>query len=294
MPENTAKPMENIRRIGIYANLQKPESIKLARECAEQLMEMGITVYMLEGHSEVYAVKGVKIVPVSVFYHTVDLVIVLGGDGTLLNIARQAAIEETPLFGINTGKLGFLTEGEGRDFKDLLHELVYGKTLVLPRMMIECTPIGPDGGKTYLALNDIVVRNAGLRMMEFNVKANGEVLGEYRADGLIVSTPTGSTAYSLAAGGPIVHPGADVLTLTAIAPQRLHDRPFVLPGSAVLEISFESREHSIVVSMDGQEDVELDGHDILRIRKAPYVTHLVRLHSASVFERIRKKLFLEV
>lgn len=286
--------MENIKRIGIYANLQKPESIKLARECARQLMEMGIAVYMLEGHSQAYAIEGVRIVPADAFYRDVDLVIVLGGDGTLLNISRQAAREETPLFGINTGKLGFLTEGEGRDFKDLLHELVYGKTLVLPRMMIECTTIGPDGGKTYLALNDVVVRNAGLRMMEFHVKANGEVLGEYRADGLIVSTPTGSTAYSLSAGGPIVHPGADVLTLTAIAPQRLHDRPFVLPGSTVLEIYFESREHSIVVSMDGQEDVELDGHDILRIKKAPYVTRLVRLHSASVFERIRKKLFLEV
>ncbi|MGI6109135.1 MAG: NAD(+)/NADH kinase [Eubacteriaceae bacterium] len=282
------------REIGLYANTDKPESIALAVECAKELQKMGIKTPFLSRQADEYFVQGSELLPKDEFFSRPDCIIVLGGDGTLLSVARLASSTGMPLFGINTGKLGFLTEGEGREFKKLLDELVSGETWVDPRMMLECTAELYDGRvENFTALNDVVVKNGCMRMMEFNVCADGQKLALFRADGLIVSTPTGSTAYSLAAGGPIIHPRADVLTVTPIAPQHLHDRPFVLPGDTVLTMSFQKKEHSIIVSMDGQREIYVNGQDEIIIRRSDRTANLIRLKNSNVYERIRKKLFYE-
>ncbi len=282
-------------KIGIYCNVDKPESIKLARAIAERLIKRGITPYMLSRQADDYLVSGTKLVPKDVFYTVPSCIIVLGGDGTLLGVARNAAVTGIPLFGINTGKLGYLTEGEGAEYDDLLTALIEGKTYIDSRLMLSCTILKEHGGKeeSFLALNDVVVRNCGMRMMEFKAETDEEKIAEFRADGLILSTPTGSTAYSLAAGGPIVHPQADVIILTPLAPQHLHDRPFVFPSFTSILLKFDKKERSILVSMDGQQDVYINGYDRILIGEAPYRCNLIRLAHSNIYERIRKKLFYE-
>lgn len=285
---------EEFREIGLYANTDKPESVKLARECAVDLQKRGIRTSFLSRQADEYFVEGCELLPKDEFFSRPDCIIVLGGDGTLLAVARLASQTGIPLFGINTGKLGFLTEGEGRDFHQLLDSLVSGETWVDPRMMLECTAVLSDGRtESFQALNDVVVRNGCMRMMEFNVRADGQGLAQFRADGLIVPTPTGSTAYSLAAGGPIIHPAADVITITPVAPQHLHDRPFVLPASTLISMTFQKKEHSVIVSMDGQRQIYVNGEDEILIRKSDRTANLIRLKNSSVYDRIRKKLFYE-
>lgn len=159
-------------------------------------------------------------------------------------------------------------------------------------MMLECVVhLGPERDKRFLALNDVVIKSSAMRLIRIKVHVGRRLLGTFRADGLIVSTPTGSTAYSLAASGPIVHPSADVLIINPICPQNLYDRPFILPAYLPLKISFEAGEHEILVSMDGQEDIRIDGTDYIEVAAAEEKTRLLRLTDSSYYDRIRSKLY---
>jgi len=226
-------------------------------------------------------------------YSKPDLVIVLGGDGTLLNTARQAAPNNIPILGINLGQLGFLVELENRNLEDFFEKLFSGDYTIDSRMMIEAELI--RNGKRierFTALNDIVVtRGAFSRIINLNVFVDNQYVDLYPADGIVAATPTGSTAYSLSAGGPIVDPDMSVIILTPICPHTLHSRSIIIPDNKTLSIHIEEPfSMDAMVTMDGQQGYKLQVKDIIEIKKAPYETKLLRISKRNFYGLLRQKM----
>lgn len=221
-----------------------------------------------------------------------DMLIVLGGDGTLLAAARQFTECEVPILAVNLGGMGFMTSVTLDQAFPLLEQVLSGKHRVSPRMMLKAELIrnGQIIQRQH-ALNDAVVTKAALsRILDFDLAVNGNFLGRYRADGLIVSTPTGSTAYSLAAGGPILYPVLQAFVLTPICPHMLTNRPLVLPDSVQLELDFDALEEQAYLTLDGQIGYELKHGDRITISKSPYRVNLVRPQEQTYYKVLRNKL----
>ena len=225
----------------------------------------------------------------------VGLVVVLGGDGTLLSMADAigAAGSNIPILGVNFGSLGFLTEVTLPELYPALDAAVSGRAPIEERMMLRSTTTrSGDAVPDYIALNDVVITKAARsRMIDLSVSVGDEFVTRVKADGLIVATPTGSTAYNLAAGGPIVQPTLDALILTPIAPHTLTNRPIVIPsGSAVrVQPHIEERDE-LYVTFDGQAGFQLQAGDEIRIRRAERPMRLIRPSTRSYFEVLRQKL----
>ena len=226
----------------------------------------------------------------------VDLVIVLGGDGTLLSVATSVARAQrnVPVLGVNFGSLGFLTETRIDELYPSLARVIDGTAELDERALLNAQ--GFRNGKVFderTVLNDVVFTKAALsRMIELSVSVGEGLVTNVKADGLIVATATGSTAYNLAAGGPIVHPTVDALVLTPIAPHTLTNRPVVIPGSAIVEVRPHRDSHAdeIYVTYDGQSGYTLADTDLVRVRKSPQRLRLVRAPSLGYFELLREKL----
>lgn len=222
----------------------------------------------------------------------VDLLIVLGGDGTLLSAARQAATRRVPILPVNLGGLGFLTTVAQDEIYSILEEIFAGKHRVSERVMLEAEIL--RGGmvlRRQIALNDAVLNKAALaRIMDLELRVNGEYVTTYKADGLILSTPTGSTAYSLAAGGPIVYPTVEAFVITPICPHTLTNRPIVIPDSVTIEIEFKAEDGVVYLTLDGQIGIELTRGDSVRVRKAAEQLLLVRPSKKTYYEVLRNKL----
>jgi NAD+ kinase len=224
-----------------------------------------------------------------------DVVMAFGGDGTLLDAARIVvhSAADAPLIGINLGRLGFLTDVGPEDLTSALEAILAGRTRVEKRMMLEGIVERPGEPSTSrLALNDIVVTRGALsRMIELDVTVDEQFVCYVKADGLIVATPTGSTAYNLSAGGPIVHPSLDALVLTPIAPHTLTHRPLVLPATARIAVRLLSEPQSdLVGTFDGQFAVPLSAGDTIRIERAPRVLRLLHTSPRTHFDMLREKL----
>ncbi len=288
MNESTNLPLD---RIGVYINPDKLESLDGAEHVIDTMLENGIEPVFLDRQMSPTFREDVPRVKPRDFFDT-DCVIVFGGDGTILSVAKRAAQYDTPLFGINAGKLGFLTEGEATATPDLITKLLDGEVVSEDRTMLECTVLLSKGREeSFLALNDIVIRSKTMQLIDIRVEAEGILIEDFRADGLIIATPTGSTAYSLAASGPIVHPESKVLIVNPICPQNLNDRPFILPDSIPLKITFLKDQQGIVASIDGQDNIELQANDALLINTAAFKTKLLKLKDTSYYDRIRSKLY---
>jgi len=223
---------------------------------------------------------------------TADLIVVLGGDGTLLGIARLLGARETPILGINLGGLGFLTEVHVDEALQTLSRVIAGDYEVDRRIALEAVVERENGEAAahFRALNDVVIAKRELgRMLDLHVVADHKTFCSYRADGLIVATPTGSTAYALSAGGPIVFPNLRVLVLAPICPHTLSNRPVVLPDAFELELRVKSDDHGAMLTCDGQESAQLGPADLIRVHRAKHPVSLVRSAHA-YFEIWRDKL----
>ena len=221
-----------------------------------------------------------------------DLLIVLGGDGTLLSGARLAAKQKVPVLAVNLGGLGFLTTVAQEEMYSILEEIFSGKNRVSERVMLEAE-IVRDGAvlRRQIALNDAVLNKAALsRIMDMDLRVDGEYVVTYKADGLIVSTPTGSTAYSLAAGGPIVYPTVEAFVITPICPHTLTNRPIVIPDFVTIEIDFKAEDNLVFLTLDGQVGIELARGDRVRVRKAAEKLLLVRPARKTYYQILRNKL----
>ena len=222
-----------------------------------------------------------------------DLIIVLGGDGTMLVAARALNGKETPILGCNMGSLGFLTEITADELFGALEHFIEGRSRTSHRMMLRVTRLDPDGGEGgwYRVFNDVVVAKSALaRILELEVRVDGAFVNDYRSDGLIVATPTGSTAYSLAAGGPLVYPTLRSIVLTPLAPHALTARSIVIPAESSLEIRLLSSNVDAYTTLDGQEGFPIQAGEALQIRRADREVVLVSNGERSFYDISRTKL----
>jgi NAD+ kinase len=283
--------VDHVKKIGIIANKGKPEARIVARELLYLLEDRGAEVFLDEhiasdlGRAELgTTVEGIG--------KQADLVCVLGGDGTLLGIARQLAGRSLPVLGINLGTLGFLSEAEPENLQHAVDNLLLGKYDIEERTMLEATLVRKEVSLgTYTAMNDIgIAKGSFCRIIQCAVYLDNAYVATFSGDGVIVSTPTGSTAYSLSAGGPIVAPNVDMLLLTPVAPHSLTARPMVLSGNEVIRIEVDAVHQEMGLSIDGQFGYRLEGGDQIFIKKSPYVTPLIKWKTGGFFEAIRTKL----
>ena len=217
-----------------------------------------------------------------------DLVVVLGGDGTLLSVAHLAAKAGVPVMGVNLGRLGFLTEIPVSEAVPTLERFLAGEAgLVSPRWLLE----GRTAKETSYCLNDLVVtKGAKARMIELAIGIDGRDVTRLKADGLIVSTPTGSTAYSLSAGGPILHPQVPAIVLTPICPHTLSFRPLAVPATSVITVRLLTGGEEVYLTLDGQRGGVFEHHDAVEIRRAPYELQLVTSPRRGYFDLVKEKL----
>lgn len=227
----------------------------------------------------------------------IDCVIVLGGDGTVLQAAWDALPHKTPILGINLGKMGYLAEASRNDWKEALSKLATDDYGIDERMMLEGVLVRKDGttSKTHYALNDIVFNRVGpLRALNYEIYVNGQYLASWHADGVILATPTGSTAYNLSAGGPVVEPGARMILLTPICTHTINARSIVLAPDDIVEIGIGQMAKDSVpaaeVSYDGKAAAPVCNGDRVRIYTSEQVTRLVKVKERSFLETLRKKL----
>lgn len=213
-----------------------------------------------------------------------DFAISMGGDGTFLKTAERIGRKGIPILGVNMGRLGFLADITPADIEPCLQALHDGDYAVEKRAMIEVEPYG------CYALNDVaILKRDSASMISIRANIDGEYLTTYQADGLIISTPTGSTAYSLSNGGPIIVPGTNVLVMTAVAPHSLNVRPIVIPDTAMITLDVESRSHSFLVAVDGRSE-KCREETRLTLRRAPFNMHIVKRSSKQYFSTLREKM----
>ncbi len=220
-----------------------------------------------------------------------DLVVVLGGDGTLLSAVRDTAATDAPLLGVNLGSLGFLTDVPLSSLFPMLEEIAQGRAPVEQRSLMQCDLLrGEEVLGSYKAFNDVVVNKTALaRLNNYDLFVDKSFVSSYRADGMIVATPTGSTAYSISAGGPVVMPTVKAFVITPVAPHSLTHRPLVVPDSAVVEILLRSDEEVAYLSLDGQPGLDLKDGDRVRCRRSEHKVSLFRTE-ADFFHVLRTKL----
>ena len=224
---------------------------------------------------------------------SVDALLTLGGDGTMLRGARYLAGREIPLVGVNLGRLGFLTSCGRDEMEDALRMFAAGSFLAEPRMSLEARAVDGVGvpSRRWLALNDVVIHKGGFaRVVRLHVQADGDTVARYAADGLVVATPTGSTGYSLSAGGPVIAPTFESIVLTPISPHTLAIRPLVLPPRAIVEIEASDDSEELLVTVDGQGGTSLSAGQRLVVRRAERTVQLVRFPGTTFFARLRRKL----
>ena len=219
-----------------------------------------------------------------------DFAISMGGDGTFLKTASRAGVKQIPILGINMGRLGFLADVPSDDVEACLQALYHDDFAVESRAVIQVKADGQEHDEPLYALNDVaILKRDTASMIAIRASINGQYLNTYQADGLIVSTPTGSTAYSLSNGGPIIVPGTKVFSMTAVAPHSLNMRPIVLCDSSELELRVQSRSGSFLVAIDGRSHSYPD-NILLKIKRAPYDVKVVTSKNQNFFTTLRKKM----
>jgi len=274
----------------IISKPQKPEVAPLLPELIAWLRAHGYQA-LLDTESAIY-VNEVGIDRADLPQHHPELVIVLGGDGTLLSAARAFATTNTPILSVNLGSLGFLTEIPLSDLYQTLENWIDGVADIDVRSMMH-TRLVRDGQvlREWDALNDVVVAKGTIaRMADYTVRIDDQLVATFRADGVIVSTPTGSTAYNLAANGPIVMPSVSCMVVTPICPHLLTIRPIVMPGESNVTIRVEGVPNQIYLTVDGQEAVELMLNDEVQTCRSDARVRLLRLHPNGLFNVLRQKL----
>lgn len=281
-----------IHTIGIISRPRRDDLARVVPPLIQWLQERRVASFCdLETGDCIGPLAG-KTMPREEMPGRVDLLIVLGGDGTLLAAARLAADKGVPILPVNLGGLGFLTTVSQDEIYPVLEEIFAGKNRVSERVMLEAEVLREGQVmRRQIALNDAVLNKAALaRIMDLGLRVNGEYVTTYKADGLIVSTPTGSTAYSLSAGGPIVYPLVEAFVITPICPHTLTNRPLVVPDAATIEIDCRANNDGTTLTLDGQVGIEVQPGDRVVVRRASEKLHLLRASRKTYFEILRNKL----
>jgi len=279
--------MGRIRTVGLVVKRNRPRAARLAARMQAMLRRRGLRVLAdADGF-----LAGAPARAKAELARECDLLVVLGGDGTLLSVARHTD-GSLPILGVNMGELGFLTEVTEAEALPMLARVLAGQ-YDLDRRMTLAAALERKGRvvRRFRALNDVVISNGSLaRIVSFNVSVDDLPLASYRADGVIVATPTGSTAYSLSAGGPVVEPTVQALLVSPISPHTLSNRPVVLRPEAVVRVAVAERENDAILTIDGQESIKLAGGDVLVARRGRASVSLVRSPDRTYYDVLRAKL----
>jgi NAD+ kinase len=277
--------------VGILVNPHKQGALPTLQALIVSLKAHGCTFILDEESAKLAGVSGG--IPAKDFQDHVDITAVLGGDGTMLNALSQLGNFEKPVAGINIGTLGFLTSCTDDELDHFASSLAEGRYSTSIRTLLEATIYrSGKAAETAIGLNEVTLtRTETGRLISLRAQVNGELLNDYRADGLIVATPTGSTAYSLSAGGPLIAPDAHVFVITPICPHSLSQRSLILSDDATVLLSSEDREHGpMLFTVDGRESIRIEPGDRIEVKKAKHSFHLLRLEDRSFYEALRLKL----
>lgn len=277
--------------VGIILNSQKPQCIKLARELFPWFEAKGIRVCFLLETAHLLG-KPETGLNETELVEQVDFFISLGGDGTLLHTARIAGDSEKPILGVNLGQFGFLVPVEPEFVYDSLEEVLAGN-FVFDRRMVLKSSVFRNGEPIDVkyGLNDVVITKAGFsRMIRLATFVDQEFVDNYPADGIIISSPTGSTGYSLSAGGPIVSPKLDLIIITPICPHTLNTRPLIIPPDEEVKVMLEAADCEVVLTIDGQVGFRLQKGDQIMVERAHYRSTLIKFPGRTFYDVVRKKL----
>lgn len=279
--------MKAVNTIGLVINYYKKENVDLAQEMIKILHKHQVKFLAFGADARAL---GMPEISAADFCSQADLVMVIGGDGTLLRAARLVYGSEIGILGINRGYLGFLSELELDELEQYLQQILSGSFHMERRTMLKAETYRKDQLLgTEVALNDMVITKGALaRLIDIQVKMNDIPVEEFLGDGLIISTPTGSTGYSLSAGGPIVYPNLDIFLTTPICPHSLTVRPIIFPSDSTLEITI-GTDMDGMLTVDGQQGVSLINGDKIIIKRAEYDTYLVKLKNIGFFEVMHEK-----
>jgi NAD+ kinase len=274
----------------VVAKVGPPEGVSITRQLAGWLADRQIEVLLDE--ETALSVGRPDGIPRDRLPPNVDLAIAAGGDGTLLAVARAAAPLEIPILGINFGSLGFLTELQPADALAGLEEVIAGRYSIEERQALRvCYTQAGSSVRRYALLNDVVVTKSALaRMIDLRVRVDEEEVATYTSDGLIVATPTGSTAYNLSAGGPILDPRMSAFVIAPICPHTMTYRPVVVPDNVLIEVRLRSADEEVYLTLDGQIGFPFQTGDRLTIDNHPHPVRLVRVSARGFFEILRSKL----
>jgi NAD+ kinase len=278
------------KKIGLIAHTAKPGVAELTRSLCQEFERFQLPV-LLEAKTAALAGMSSQCT-VADLGRQADLLVVLGGDGTILHVVEQLTDVIKPVFGINVGSLGFLTCANSSTYSEAVECIATGKMTFSDRTLLEVT-VRADGRDPIVmtGLNDAVLsRGEVSRLIRLKTRVNGESLTEFNADGLIVATPTGSTAYSLSAGGPILAPESGAFVITPICPHVLTNRSIIVGESATIEIEVTEREYPVFLTVDGREPLHVEAGAIVEIRKSDRVLPLASLPGVSFFGVVRQKL----
>lgn len=289
-------PLPPVSRVGILAKTQLHAATAHLIELGEWLCARGVRpIYEAETALLMPPAESRSTMDRATLASSVDMVLVLGGDGTLLGMADRIgeAGSGIPILGVNFGNLGFLTEVTLSELYTSLEAALAGNALVEERMMLRATIVrnGSMLSQSIAANDAVVTKTARSRMIDLSVYVGNEFVTRVRADGLIIATPTGSTAYNLSAGGPIVQPSVDAMLITPVAPHTLANRPIVIPGASTVRIepNIEERDE-VVLTLDGQSSRRIDAGDDVSVQRAPKPLRLIKPTTRSYFEVLRTKL----
>jgi NAD+ kinase len=282
---------DKIGSVGLLANSGKISSRTLVQSAARVIQRSGRKLFCDSATAQLAGLKCTSVASVPTLAEKVDLILVFGGDGTMLRVAREVAGSQTLILGVKVGGLGFLTAVQSPQLGGALKQIWAGEYLIESRPLIQATGRGQGKTISELALNDFVIsRGATSRLISLAVTVDAEELTRYRCDGLIVSSPTGSTAYSLAAGGAVVSPDSEVLTITPICPHTLSNRSVIVPMDSIVQVTILSERVDTMLTADGQVQMPLNTGDFVQVRKSKHAVRLLRLRGSSFFQTLRQKL----
>ncbi len=282
---------KTIRNIGVITKTTSPHAREVMDKLIPYLLGKGLSVSVQEEYAGLY--KGdARVMPHEEIPEKADIILVLGGDGTLLSVARLVEKMDIPLLGVNLGSLGFLTELGMSELFPALENVLEGRYRIEDRVRLDVELFrGGERIEEYRVFNDVVINKGALaRIIDLRMLVNGQEVTIYKADGLIVSTPTGSTAYSLAAGGPIVVPTMDIILISPICPHTMTNRPLVVPGNSEVELQLVSDSGKVYLTLDGQEGTQLSVNDRIHIQESSSRVKLIRTGSRSFLDVLSTKL----
>ncbi len=285
-----------IRRIGVLLKPNHPEAVQTLCRLVEWLGERGITP-VVGPRVEELNIKNqtgclIEMVEHEEMAESVDMIVVLGGDGTMIATARMLGDHERPVLGINYGTLGYLAEFRVEEMLPALESILEGRYELDRRMMVSARLYRGDEPQAHVrVLNDVVISKSALaRIIEIDTRLNDQFVNRFRADGLIISTPTGSTAYNLSAGGPIIYPSMNAVVITPICPHTLSNRPIVVPDDLKIELVLKTPKEEVALTLDGQVGIRLEVEDRVVITKSRTTFNLMQPINRNYFEVLRGKL----